>query len=196
MAALPGISRALLFSLALHAVWLWPRPAPETAARSPLFAHLRGASVPVLPVTEVAAARQHVDAAAVSASAPRSQPRAVAKPAVPAAVQAAPTLALPDAAAGADAGGLRAYRMALALGLQRAGAFTPHLAAGMRGRVEVLVSLSAQGQIVAIALEQSSGNTALDHLAMQAVAAVAPQTSLPVSLQGQTFSLVLALEVD
>lgn len=94
---------------------------------------------------------------------------------------------------GVDAGGLREYRIRLATVL------LAHLRAGlpaeMPGQLEVGVAVSAQGQIEEVVLVRGSGQASLDMRVLAALRSSTQQLSIPSSLTGQRFAVILPIEV-
>jgi len=153
------------------------RPAPLAAERRGVEARTAtvGGTTPAQPSAVVAAAgNAPADAAAASAT----QPAAPAGPAI-------------------DANGLRQFRLALALEAARFRRY-PAVArdAGWAGTVEVRVSFVAGGRPQPPRLERSSGFGPLDDAALDMLGRAAPRTSLPESLRGQDFSVVLPVVFD
>jgi protein TonB len=100
-------------------------------------------------------------------------------------------LATPQAQGGPDAAGLRQYRLALAGAAKRFRTY-PEAARrdGLAGtaeiRVEVLASAARHAE-----LARSSGHEALDSAALEMLRAAAARTTLPESLRGQAFAVLL-----
>lgn len=92
---------------------------------------------------------------------------------------------------GADAAGLRQYRLALAGEARRFRSY-PETArrAGMAGTAEVRVSVAA-GAPRQTELARSSGHPILDTAALEMLRAAAASTTLPESLRGQEFAVLL-----
>jgi len=186
----------------------------------PLHAHLRAAPEAV-PSASAPAAVDAVPSAPISlpprAREPRSLPPTggasawdgpapgwVAAPAVVpsepaggiAVARAAPepaTVALASAAEpqGADAAGLRQYRLALAGEARRFRSY-PETArrAGMAGTAEVRVTVGA-GAARQTELARSSGHAILDTAALEMLRAAVARTTLPESLRGREFAVLL-----
>jgi TonB family protein len=198
MPAFRPLYYALLMSAALHVWLLWPQTLPEKVRSQALSARLLPSVevvvAPKLPPhqgKEMPAVAIGEHPSSVGAAAHRQTPALSQEPLpVPA------TLALPTPGGAVDAGGLRVYRTALALGLRRSGAFAQGVTPGMRGRLEAEIILSAQGQVMALGIVQSSGHKGLDELALRALGEVAPHTTLPPVLLGQMFRVVVPLEVE
>lgn len=209
--------RALAGSLALHALALGMFagvPLAELAGvppAAPLRAELRAAPEAVTgaaaPVPRAAPALQR--RAAVTAPAPAAAdavppaPSLVVAPAVvpSEAVGGAPfarfapepvTVAMATLSErGPDAAGLRQYRLALAGEARRFRSY-PETArrAGMAGTAEVRVSVAA-GAPRQMELARSSGHAILDTAALDMLRAAAARTTLPESLRGQEFAVLL-----
>lgn len=92
---------------------------------------------------------------------------------------------------GPDAAGLRQYRLALAGEARRFRSY-PETArrAGMAGTAEVRISVSA-GPQRQTELARSSGHAILDTAALEMLRAAAARTTLPESLRGQEFAVLL-----
>jgi protein TonB len=209
--------RALLGSLALHALalgMLAGLPSAEPAGvppAVPLRADLRAVPEAVAVAAEAVprAARAPQRRAALSASAPAAAnavppaPSLVAAPAVVpsepaggiAVARSAPepvTVAMATLGErGPDAAGLRQYRLALAGEARRFRSY-PETArrAGMAGTAEVRVSVAA-GAPRQTELARSSGHAILDTAALDMLRAAAARTTLPESLRGQEFAVLL-----
>lgn len=216
--------RALAGSLALHALALGMFagvPLAELAGvapAAPLRAELRPAPeavavAAVAPSPAVSAAPRRaamsVPAADAVPPAPTSGATAGQEPAVHAAAGGVPStpvetkavtvaLAEPRETRGPDAAGLRQYRLALAGEARRFRSY-PETArrAGMAGTAEVRVSI-AVGAPRQTELARSSGHAILDTAALEMLRAAAASTSLPESLRGQEFAVLLPVvfEVD
>jgi protein TonB len=207
--------RALAGSLALHALALGMfavAPADELAGldgvapAAPLRAELRaapeavtGAAAPAPRAAPVLQRRAAVIAPAPAAAdaVPPAPTLVVAPAVVPSeAVGGVPFARFaPEPATlserGPDAAGLRQYRLALAGEARRFRSY-PETArrAGMTGTAEVRVSVAA-GAPRQTELARSSGHAILDMAALDMLRAAAARTTLPESLRGQEFAVVL-----
>ena len=64
----------------------------------------------------------------------------------------------------------------------------------MRGAAEIRLAITATGLPHAPQLHRSSGNELLDAAAIDMIANAAQATSVPISLRGQPFSVILPVE--
>lgn len=207
---------ALLISLALHLLLLWPAALPRMAmetGQAPLVATLRAEAVPEPPPpaqrgtpvsgkashARSAAAEQPVAAVAFARPAPTVMAeQAAASPGAAAADTArgvAPAVA--GEGEGADADGLRAYRIGLAREA-RAHRRYPPLARerGWTGTAEVRVDVSPGGQPWQVLLARSSGHDILDREAVLLMRNAAATTVLPDSLRGREFAVRMPVTFD
>jgi protein TonB len=98
---------------------------------------------------------------------------------------------------GIDADGLRKFRLDLATQARRSKNYPPRaLAAGWRGTAEVRLTVERGGILREPELLRSSGFPVLDAAALDMLARAAPQTAIPESLTGRTFSVVLPVVFD
>lgn len=167
---------------AQEAVVIAAAPAPRAAP-----APLRRAAMSVRAADAVAPAPSLVVAPAVVPSAPAGG-IAVAR-AAPEPVTVA--LAEPRETRAPDAAGLRQYRLALAGEARRFRSY-PETARreGMAGTAEVRVSVGT-GALRHTELARSSGHAILDTAALEMLRAAAARTTLPESLRGQEFAVLL-----
>lgn len=193
--------RALIVSLGLHGLLLWPvllLLSPGAGQGGGEVRVLLRPSPPILPAATPAPAVVRRDrrveagddgqvARRPAADAPgqtaiRSDDRSSSAPA--------------KATEGLDAEELRGYRMALATQASRYWQY-PETArrAGQRGTVEVRL-LSLPGGISTVSLERSSGHEVLDEAALRMVRQAALAAPLPESLLGREFALVIPLRFD
>ncbi len=184
-----GIWAALVASAVLHLLVFGAPPlAPSrTPTGQPLAATLRQPmSGPSAVEPDRVAAPRPVGAATRKAAEARPAPLAAERRGVEA--PAGPAI---------DANGLRQFRLALALEAARFRRY-PAVArdAGWAGTVEVRVSFVAGGRPQPPRLERSSGFGPLDDAALDMLGRAAPRTSLPESLRGQDFSVVLPVVFD
>lgn len=207
---------ALLISLALHFLLLWPAALPRMAmetGQAPLVATLRSEAVPEppppaqrgIPVSgkasqaRSAAAEQPVVAVAFAKPAPAIMAEQAATSPGAAAADTAKGIA-PVAAGkgeGPDADGLRAYRIGLAREA-RAHRRYPPLARerGWTGTAEVRVDVSPGGQPWQVLLARSSGHDILDREAVLLMRNAAATTVLPDSLRGREFAVRMPVTFD
>lgn len=211
--------RAFVLSAGFHALLLaalspW-RGHDSTGVAPPptLHAELRAAPVPVavspqptFPSAPLAVRRQPPVAtggAVVSDSRAEALPEilpAATRPAEPAGVPqddsttGPVTVAIAPAAVpeGPDAAGLRQYRLALAGEARRYRSY-PEAArrAGLSGVAEVRIVVEADGAARSAQLSRSSGHALLDAAALEMLGKAAPRASLPDSLRGQNFAVLL-----
>jgi protein TonB len=206
---------ALMISLALHFLLLWPAALPRTGmetGQAPLLATLRAEAVPEpspppaqrgTPVSgkashaRSAAAEQPVAAAALARPAPAVLAEQAAASPGAAAADAARGMAPAAAGEGPDAEGLRAYRIGLAREA-RAHRRYPPLARerGWTGTAEVRVDVSPGGQPWQVLLARSSGHEVLDREAVLLMRNAAATTVLPDSLRGREFAVRMPVTFD
>jgi protein TonB len=206
---------ALMISLALHFLLLWPAALPRTGmetGQAPLLATLRAEVVPEpspppaqrgTPVSgkashaRSAAAEQPVAAAALARPAPAVLAEQAAASPGAAAADAARGMAPAAAGEGPDAEGLRAYRIGLAREA-RAHRRYPPLARerGWTGTAEVRVDVSPGGQPWQVLLARSSGHEILDREAVLLMRNAAATTVLPDSLRGREFAVRMPVTFD
>ena len=207
--AFPGrrLRFALGVSVALHAVVLWWSAAPlltrDTAPA--LSASLRPALIPVVVPA--------VLPAMPAASKPtKPQPRVIASTEPVTAVSPAPTFAQEVPAPPAvsvtpvtvapvaneapptvdTADGLRGYRLALATQARRFKRYPPQaMASGWKGTAEIRLELGADGRPLPALITRSSGHESLDRAAQAMIDAGALRASVPDSLRGRAFAVVL-----
>ena len=188
----------LLLSLALHAAIFWPKPLQDSnprgsvgAVAAVVQAHLRPARVaePVGPVLHETPLR-HATVTHASPSPRRSRPAAAQ--ASGGDVNMAPPAM--QATVGLDAGAVRAFRLTLSH-LMAASALRQRLGAGMQGRVEVGIAISASGQVRDVAVLQGSGSAALDNAVLAALRGVAAHAPIPAAMQGREFVLAVPVEI-
>ena len=206
---------ALMISLALHFLLLWPAALPRTGmetGQAPLLATLRAEAVPEpspppaqrgTPVSgkashaRSAAAEQPVAAAALARPAPAGLAEQAAASPGAAAAEAATGRAAAEAGEGPDAEGLRAYRIGLAREA-RAHRRYPPLARerGWTGTAEVRVDVSPGGQPWQGLLARSSGHEGLEREAVLLMRNAAATTVLPDSLRGREFAVRMPVTFD
>jgi protein TonB len=97
---------------------------------------------------------------------------------------------------GADADGLRQYRLSLAREARRFKRYPERaLLAGIGGTAEVRVEHDSGAMPVA-RLARSSGNEALDAAALTMMREAAPRTAIPETLRGRSFAVSLPVIFD
>jgi protein TonB len=206
---------ALGASFVLHAVVLWSSAAPllthDTAPA--LTASLRPSALPVatpapsIPPVAVASPpiKPQPRVIATNEPAPAVSPAPTFVPAVPAPVTVAPTSVTPVAAtatalpaatesppAADTADGLRGYRLALATQARRFKRYPPQaMASGWKGTAEIRLELGADGRPLPALVTRSSGHESLDRAAQAMIDAGALRASVPESLKGRAFAVVL-----
>lgn len=212
---------ALLFSLALHAVWLSlglsPTPPLSSSPAPTVQAKLAPAKLPVpaklapqssllpLPQRLGVVSAAHVTTPVPSAITASSTPElaAASESQSAPAVLPSPTTAMPPlAVATVSADGLREYRVALARAASRFkeeydrnySALERERRRGWEGRVEMTVRAMALGGVSRVTLARSSGHSVLDEQAQELIGRAVQATPLPGSLRGQTFSLSVVLD--
>jgi protein TonB len=98
---------------------------------------------------------------------------------------------------GIDANGLRKFRIDLAIQARRSKNYPPQaLASGWHGRADVQLTVDRGGFVGEPELLRSSGFAVLDAAAIDMLARAAQQTSIPDSLRGHTFSVMLPVVFD
>ena len=96
---------------------------------------------------------------------------------------------------GASADDLRQYRVALAIAARRFKRYPPVARErGWAGRVEVAVNLSSWQPSPRFSLSQSSGHSELDEQALSMIEQASAITTLPESLRGKDFRVLLPIE--
>lgn len=96
---------------------------------------------------------------------------------------------------GVSADDLRQYRVALAIAARRFKRYPPEARErGWAGRVEVALNLSAWQPSPRLSLVQSSGHAALDEQALSMIEQASASTTLPESLRGKDFRVLLPIE--
>lgn len=123
--------------------------------------------------------------------------RAVDKPLDVAAEAWAGDAIPPPAGTGADANGLRQYRIGLAAAA-RGYRHYPSLARenNWSGAAEVSVTIAANGVPQPPQLLRSSGQPLLDAAALEMIGNAALRSEVPASLRGQSFSVLLPVVFD
>lgn len=216
------LGRALAFSLALHGVLLWQmQPAallPQSLEASQV--NYLKASLSLRAAAESQAAVATSSAASVvkpGAILPSRAAKAMSQipPGQMLATAALPSgssnrtpgelggvVSLPavlsididplPAGTGADANGLRQYRLGLAAAARRFKRYPPQAQEkGWSGTAEVGVAIAANGVPQSPQLLRSSGHQLLDAAALDMIGNASLQTAVPASLRGQSFSVPL-----
>lgn len=216
-----SLLHALAISLVFHVLLLWPAAVSwrESVPSAPLVASLRPSMAPVTPVPAPAilsatAPPERVEQKAkpeppqpLALPAERPEPRTThpldstastlggseAQAASPAPdPRPAAASALPPSP-GADADGLRSYRLALAREARRHKHYPPRaIEAGWQGTAELRVSVTAGGA-TAVRLAKSSGQPVLDEAALEMLRLALPATPIPAPLQAREFSVDLPI---
>lgn len=168
-------------------------PAPTVAAPSAPVApqaleQSKPASVPQIPVVSAEKALAPMPPPASPArAAPSSVP---ARPNAPGAVAA--TLISEATASGVMLDGLRGYRLAVASQARRFKRYPAQaMASGWAGSAEIRLEVSSDGQPRDVTVSRSSGHELLDRAALAMIDAGAQRASVPESLRGRAFAVVL-----
>jgi protein TonB len=156
---------------------------PPRALRTEVVPAVQAFTVPPAPTFPVAPAAPAVTPPGAAGGEP------VARPAEAPATSA---LRQESAAVAPSESGLRQYRLALASEARRYRRY-PEAArrAGLAGTAEVRVTVAAGGASRQAELNRSSGHEALDAAALEMLRQAARQATLPDSLRGQNFSVLL-----
>lgn len=175
-----------------------PRPAPRAVAPAPTIATpsappeplslepSKPASVPHTPVVSAEKALTPGPASSARTAAPAIPVRATA----PGAVSA--TLISEATASGAVLDGLRGYRLAVASQARRFKRYPAQaMAAGWAGSAEIRLEVASDGQPRDVTVSRSSGHELLDRAAQAMIDAGAQRASVPDSLRGRAFAVVL-----
>lgn len=194
VATKPVLAVLKIPSQALPAGIAVPLPAPSDSS-----ARLRTApqSIPMQPVRKATGVRP-VDSAALALPAPgKAEISSPLSSPLPSVSEGGASLAGPSnvSSEGASADDLRQYRVALAIAARRFKRY-PLLARerGWAGRVEVAVNLSAWQPSPRLSLVQSSGHATLDEQALSMIEQASATTTLPKSLRGKDFRVLLPIE--
>lgn len=208
-----ALGGALALSLLLH-LMLLDRDAADVAVRNPsapipLQARLNRAAAIPPPSPErtspdsartavVSATRQRAVTVEhpVALATRRNDDAPLAPPALADAIRAttpAPATA-PVLDSATDGEGLRQYRVSLAVAAGRYKAPVAALAGEYRGRLEVRLTVAADGLLQDARLERGSNDSRLDAAVIDMFASAARGTQLPASLRGRTLSIVLPME--
>ena len=174
-----------------------PRPAPRAVAPAPsapiepqALEQSKPTSVPQTPVVSaekaLTPAPTSTPASAARTAAPSVPPRLTA----PAAVSG--TLISEATASGAVLDGLRGYRLAVASQARRFKRYPAQaMAAGWAGSAEIRLEVASDGQPRDATVTRSSGHQPLDRAAQAMIDAGAQRASVPESLRGKAFAVVL-----
>ncbi|MDA8254556.1 MAG: TonB family protein [Betaproteobacteria bacterium] len=173
-----------------------PRPAPRTVApaiatpSAPIEPRAlepsRPASVPQTPVVSAEKALTPAPASSARTAAPSIPVQATA----PGAVSA--TLISETTASGTVLDGLRGYRLAVASQARRFKRYPAQaMAAGWAGSAEIRLEVASDGQPRNVTVNRSSGHELLDRAAQVMIDAGAQRASVPESLRGRAFAVVL-----
>lgn len=187
----------LLFSVLLHALVFWPAALHrnDSGVVAPRQAQgLRAELRPVVPLAEPALparAKEAVRHTDVTQNSYMPPSRASSQTEAEAVSTSAPAL---QATVGLDAGGVRAYRIALGRSLVSA-RLREGLSPDMRGQLELGIAVTEVGAPARVEILRSSGQPALDARVLAAMRAVAPDVAVPEVLLGRAFVLSLPVEV-
>lgn len=167
-------------------------PAPTIAPRPPVLATKPSDPPRPAPVPEA----QAIPPVPAAAPAPAPTPAPVLAPAASAAASAAGSasgvLLTQANATGQALDGLRGYRLSVAGEARRFKRYPPPaMAAGWAGTAEVRLEVGDDGRPRPATVGRSSGHDALDRAALSMIDAGALRASLPESLRGKSFAVVL-----
>ena len=167
-------------------------PAPTIAPRPPVLATKPSDPPRPAPVPEA----QAIPPVPAAAPAPAPTPAPVLAPAASAAASAAGSasgvLLTQANATGQALDGLRGYRLSVAGEARRFRRYPPRaMAAGWAGTAEVRLEVGDDGRPRPATVGRSSGHDALDRAALSMIDAGALRASLPESLRGKSFAVVL-----
>ncbi len=164
-----------------------PRPKVKPDAPRPvLTAPTPSPSAPVIAAPPIAPAPVAPPAAV---SPPPPPPPAAALRPAEAQAPAAPSAGTPrEGSDGADAGTLAQYRIALISAANRYRRYPAQaMEKGWQGRVEIRLSIGANGMIQGAAIRTSSGHQVLDDTALDMIRKAKPMTQIPQVLRGREF---------
>jgi periplasmic protein TonB len=171
------------------------QPQPAEPAIRPALTKPLASPAPAAPKTAPAEPVKAAPAAtppgpADSTAQPAAPVQARPLPQAPAATSAAETAA--KSGNEADAGTLDQYRLALIVATRRYKRY-PAIAMekGWQGRVEVQMVIGANGMIASASIKTSSGHEILDNQALDMLKKGKTTVSIPVSLRGREFSIVV-----
>jgi protein TonB len=173
------------------------RPEPRRPASQPVMPRqpLRAEAAPVAPLATVPPApTSRTESAGVAASPDQATAPPVGGETVVRSAEAPATTVLQQEfdARGPSQSGLRQYRLALASEARRFRRY-PEAArrAGLVGTAEVRVTVDAGGASRQVELGRSSGHAALDAAALEMLRQATLHATLPESLRGQRFVVLL-----
>ena len=182
------LGTAVLASIVLHVVLLNALPGWRDWQRSPEPAPILARITPEqFPAESGAELLPNPEALLQPTSPPIARPLP-ARRFEPPREEMSTSEAPPPAAPAADAGTIAQYRLAiisLAKGFNR----YPRIAVenNWRGRVEVHLSVGADGTIASLGLRSGSGHEILDRQALDMIGQAARQVALPAALRGREF---------
>lgn len=111
------------------------------------------------------------------------------------AIVGATAAAAPSDGEAVDAGGLRLYRLSLAIESRRFKRYPPEaLEQRWSGTAQVSVAMAADGRPESVRLVTSSGHEALDAAALEMIHKAALNAMVPPSLRGRSFTVPLPVE--
>lgn len=177
-----------------------PKPVPRAVAPAPTVVT---PSAPIeLPALEPSKPASVPQAPVVSAEKaltpmpPPASPTRTAAPSVPprstAPVAVAASLISEATASGVVLDGLRGYRLAVASQARRFKRYPAQaMASGWAGSAEIRLEVSSDGQPRNVTVSRSSGHELLDRAAQAMIDAGAQRASVPDSLRGRAFAVVL-----
>lgn len=175
-----------------------PPPSAERAAPDSGRAAVTSAAPPLADIARLAETPPHavMAANAITMAARRHDDAPLAPPAradtLRAATPAPAAASAPESAT--DGEGLRQYRVSLAVAAGRHKAPVAALAGEYRGKLEVRLTVAADGLLQEARLERGSNDSRLDAAVIDMFANAARDTQLPASLRGQTLSIGLPME--
>lgn len=210
-----GFGRALVISLALHALVLWQVlvnvddwrvQSPQAINGNIMNARLHGstatqpaASAPPLPILVQAKSPHLVKKSRINAQRDvQTHADSIAPPAHR--VSSSPTNAMaavnsPTVSDGIDGEGLRRYRVSLAVAARQFRNYPAQAQAnGWQGSVEIRLTIAADGSALPAQLLHGSGVDLLDAAALNMISGAARSTELPGVLRGKIFSMDMLFE--
>lgn len=166
-------------------------PAPTIAPRPPVLA-TKPSDPPRPAPVPAAQAIPPVPSAAPAPAPPAPTPAPSLAPAASATGSPSGVLLTQANATGQALDGLRGYRLAVAGEARRFKRYPPRaMAAGWAGTAEVRLEVGDDGRPRPATVGRSSGHDALDRAALSMIDAGALRASLPESLRGKSFAVVL-----
>jgi len=175
-----------------------PKPAPRAVTPAPTLAASSASVAPkILEQSNSTSVPQTIVASAEKAVTPipapparAAAPSVPARPTAPGAVSG--TLINEATASGAVLDGLRGYRLAVASQARRFKRYPAQaMAAGWAGSTEIRLEVASDGQPRDATVTRSSGHQPLDRAAQAMIDAGAQRASVPESLRGKAFAVVL-----